>query len=86
MACGKCYQYDCVCDITEMKEKLRIKQMETELLQLKIALKQNNGSRVEQETNTENIPSAKCYSIDCQAIWYDKCTSSKYKECSIMIV
>lgn len=41
MACGKCNQYDCICDINNMKEQLRIKQMETELLQFKIAARQN---------------------------------------------
>jgi hypothetical protein len=32
---------------------------------------------------SSNTPSAKCYSIDCPAIWYDKCTSSKYKDCCV---
>lgn len=31
-----------------------------------------------------NKPSAKCYSVDCPAIWNDKCTSTKYSKCSVL--
>lgn len=31
-----------------------------------------------------NTPSKKCYSIDCPAIWFDKCTSTKYSECCVL--
>ena len=36
---------------------------------------------VEEKFTSTNKPSAKCYSIECPAIWFDKCTSSKYSEC-----
>lgn len=53
MACGKCYQYECICDIAEMKEQLRVKQMEVELLQFKIAARQNQGSA--EQTGAEQL-------------------------------
>jgi len=31
---------------------------------------------------SDNKPSAKCYSIDCPAIWYERCTSTEYNQCS----
>lgn len=43
----------------------------------------NRKSFLEEKFTSTNIPSAKCYSIDCPAIWYDKCTSSKFKDCCV---
>jgi hypothetical protein len=36
MACSKCNNYECICDLIKMKEDLRIKEMECELLRYKI--------------------------------------------------
>lgn len=43
-------------------------------------VRQNNGY----DKQTERKPNAKCYSISCPAIWFNKCTSSKYSQCSVL--
>ena len=53
MACGKCGgYYECHCDLLEMQEQLRVTQMEVELLQFRLAARQDKGShRTQQPTN-----------------------------------
>lgn len=39
---------------------------------------------VEEKFTSTNKPSAKCYSVECPAIWHEKCTSTKYNECGVI--
>ena len=34
-----------------------------------------------EKLTASNVPSAKCYSVKCPAIWFDACTSVKYDKC-----
>lgn len=38
---------------------------------------------VVEKLTAPNTPSAKCYSVECPAIWHDKCTSTKYEQCGV---
>jgi len=38
---------------------------------------------LESQNTSTNKPSAKCYSVECPAIWFDKCTSVKYDKCAV---
>ena len=38
---------------------------------------------MEKTVTSANKPSAKCYSVSCPAIWFNKCTSSKYGQCAV---
>lgn len=38
---------------------------------------------VVEKITAPNMPSAKCYSVECPAIWFDRCTSLKWRDCSV---